>query len=194
MIGRRGTDVEQIFRRQFECENGRLVFRQNQRAAPVPISESEMEQCVEEFRKRYRVVMIGGVAVMMAVIVTLVAVGADDWLNRDGFMWLLVDSWATAFLIAFRWAWRSPTTDFAQRMPIGLERSREDVRRTMLAQRSYLQLLGLAAFGLFLATLKTKAWPPTTVDDWVSLIGGGFIAVMACWSVLRKWSFERDQG
>jgi hypothetical protein len=170
------------------------VFRRNQRAAPVPVSEQEMEESVQTFQKRRRFVMIGSVTVMIVAIFVLVALGAAAWFDRDGSMWLFAAICAVLFMIAFRWAWYSPTAEFAGRAPIGIERSRAEVQRTLLSDWTYTQLFGFAAFGLLIAVLKARSWPLTTINDWVYLTLGLFIAGMVFWGVFRKWRFEREDS
>jgi hypothetical protein len=190
MWGSSDDETASMFRAQFERDGDRYLFRYGKRSAPVAVTVQEMEESIAAFRRRIRWVTRGGVSVMMAAIFAFVLSGSD-FLDRDGAIWLLVLVWTVPFMIAFVWAWRSPTRRFMVRVPIGRERTRSEVRADMLSEWGWSKIILPLGGGLLLVTYRIANWPPTTIEGWIWLGLGLFLALVSTANAIMKLRVRR---
>ena len=193
MWGGSKDQIERGFRIQFERDHERIYFRKSGRGRPVPVTEEEMERSVAAFLRRARIVMIAGVTLMIGAVATSVVID-DRLLQRDGAIWALIGLGLVPFLAGFWWAWKSPTIQFEQRTPVGAERSRTELRKKMLAERGWGELLGLGASAAVLSAIQINHWPPQLIEEWIWAGLGLVVTVATGFSVIMKWRFGTSQG
>ena len=192
MWGNSGKETESHFRAQFESDGDRWLFRSGRRGAPIVVTYEEMEESVAVYRQRIQWVTSAGVLVLIIAVISLAVLGSN-FLDRDGATWLLVLLWLIPFLAAFMWAWKSPTRNFAQRMPIGPERSRGEARTRMLQEWRWSGIVGQTVGGVILAAYGIANWPPVTIDGWILLSLGVFLVIMGIANAVMKWRTMRSR-
>ena len=191
---RHEAELEKQFRNQFRQEEGRLVFRRGARGAPVVVNQAEVEQAVSLFMKRQRLVLIAMVAVTIAAIFFLVLYDNGRLADAEWTTWALVVLWLVAFWPAFMWAWRTPTAEFARRVPVGRERSRQELRAETLSNWGWPRVIGGLALGLALTVPHLFAWPPAGLDAWLWFGLGIVLVVISCVNCLHKWRLHHRSG
>ena len=183
-----GDETQDMFRAQFEQADGCILFRYGRRSPPVVVTVQEMEESITNYRRRARLVTNAGVIVMIAAILGLQFAG--DFLDRDGAVWLLVLGCTIPYSIAFKRAWKSSTSQFKRRTPVGVERSRGEVRKMMLSDWGWTRTAILPVLGLALVACWVANWPPATIEAWLWFGFGVIFLAIGLFNAAVKWRIE----
>lgn len=186
--------MRENFEAQFEpAGDGRYLYRRNQKGESIPVTSEERDRFFRQYILRIRFIMVG------------MAVGLVGFMGL--FLWWTIANYPnvsqvplyvgligiTAAAIGLMyWVRGAPARELEGRMPVGRERSREEMRAIYFRKISYGQLAGAAGAGLVI--VGSRAAKENLFVGWHSLwliMGAGLILLSAV-QAFRKWRFEAD--
>ena len=176
------------FTQQFELEGDTYLYRRGLKGAPIPVSASEREGFIADYSRHLRRLTWGFAGVAMVAIVIFSFLTTTD--GRElGDLWLygLIVLATIPFLIVHHRIWNAPARQIGRRMAVGKERSRSEVKRIMLAQMSWGQLIAtvvLAPIVLILLAGDRDIW-----HGWglLWLVFVGAVTLVMLYQLFRKW-------
>jgi len=188
-----GTLLE-VFERQFEEENGTLVYRRYGKGAAYRTTDTHKDELVgtyiREYRKNYILTIILSLLAFGCVIpLILVGVrpeGASFWIPF-GALFVLIVAW---FTWANHRAVARPEQVFSRNAPISSALSPEEARYRKLSQISYGSLALAPLFGLlmvFTMSDKFDVWSGYGRAIWLVPIG---FALLSAVQALRKYKAD----
>ena len=178
------------FTQQFELEGDTYLYR-GLKGAPIPVSASEREGFIADYSRHLRRLTWGFAGVAMVAIVIFSFLTTTD--GRElGDLWLygLIVLATIPFLIVHHRIWNAPARQIGRRMAVGKERSRSEVKRIMLAQMSWGQLIAtvvLAPIVLILLAGDRDIW-----HGWglLWLVFVGAVTLVMLYQLFRKWQIS----
>ena len=187
--------MKEHFETQFEvAEDGRLLYRRNQKGAPIPVSAQEHDLFVREYLRAIYWI-IGG---MMAAIVIFVGLAvwwivATETDLPETWMTIGMISISVAAIASMYWVQAAPSRELGHRASFGLERTRDEMRTIRFSKISYGQL-GAAAIGGAVLPFTIRS-DQDVLNGWgrLWLVFGGVIILVAIVQAARKWHFEKER-
>ena len=183
----------QLFIDQFEPSGDRFIYRKSMKGPAIPVTASERRRFVDEYDRRSRRstwMIIGGLAIVTVGLIAW-SIG-NDGAFPDAFFYVAIGA-VTAISIGYMLrAWGAPARELQNRTPIAGERSRDEMKRRMMARTSYGQIAALAFAGAILPfTLRSRT---DVLHGWgrLWLLFGGVIILLAGIAAFRKWRIERS--
>ena len=187
--------MREDFEAQFEpLDDGRFLYRRNQRGEPVPVSAQERDDFVRQYVRSIRFVLAGmtGALLLFTAVLIWVSVAAGSDLPEVPMYVGLIAITAVAVGLMY-WMKGAPARSLQGRRSIGRERSREEMRAIHFQKIGYGRLAGAAALGALL--IVTRSAREDTFSGWHVIwpILGGFLMLLAGVQAVRKWLFENQR-
>lgn len=192
MFGHHAERVRKGFADQFDEENGRIVYRQSLRGAPIPVSAAERDAAIARFVQDWQRLTWGLLGVILLVVVLTIAVSIHEgWEPSPVVIGAPVVIVVIGFYMMTRRVWAAPARLFERRPALGVARSRREARRAALAKTSWRQLGGSAL--AFVAVGASHAMHRDGLQGWnrlwLAVCAAGL--ALAGWRAIQKWRLER---
>jgi hypothetical protein len=179
--------LDRLFLAQFEETRDGLVYRRYQKGAPIPLTASERDQLIAQYRRRFRYLTWGFSAFVAMWLVGFTVFAFKAQLSPS--FPLILPQMAVllaGFLLVQRWMWDGPTRYLRGRAPIGAERSREEMKRIALAKLTWTQIAGVAASVIFPLIQIDRTRPLLAGENLFWLGFAAFLVGAAAITALRK--------
>jgi hypothetical protein len=191
-----GTDSwaqsKQFFADQFELNGDAYLYRRSQKGAPIRVSAEERQRFIDDYARRLRYStwgIVGGLIVVIALSFWWTLSTASEL--PDAAMYAAIGAVAVACVGYAMWVQGAPARELARRTPVGRERTREEMRRVLLARTTYRHLAALALTGAVLPlTLRSQR---DLLHGWGRLWLGfsAIVIILVAATAFRKWRMER---
>jgi hypothetical protein len=154
------------------------------RDAPIPVSAEEHAEMTAAFRRRLNYLIFGFAALLCLLILAFALTPVGPW--------VIVAVVPAAILYWRAWShiWNAPTRQLEHRMPVGPDRTREEVHRLQLAGAGWME------FALFAGVMLLIALKVMRREDifegwhrlWLLLFALAMIPVGIRW--WRRWRYD----
>ena len=183
------------FGNQFErTADGRYVYRQSQKGPPIPVSADERERFTQRYLEALRFTYWGMMAVVLAFVGGVIWWTISTHVNPT----VILVGGLIAILVGFVWlsTWvrAAPARELSRRTPVGVARTREEMRELTLHRISYSQLASVVVMAVLL--LARIAWKEDIFSGWnrLWLVFAAGMVLLAAIQAFRKWRFERTNA
>ena len=181
----------ELFADQFEAEGDGFVYRKSQKGPAIRVSTAERERFIADYDRRQRhstwVIIVGLSLLVLAFAIWSVVAEAE---LSDPVMYLAISSVAAMSIGYMLWSWGAPARELQRRTPVAGERSRDEMKRRMLAKLSYRQLASTALLAVVACwSLAAKSGFAGWGRLWLGL--AGLTVVFTAISAFRKWRFDQ---
>jgi hypothetical protein len=196
--------LRETFEAQFEFVAGdKYLYRRNQKGELIPVTADERARFIRQYMRRVRFIMAG----LIAALLIFQGVGIWWMVSRDGdvhhagpfdisnavpFVGDLIIAGVAVFLM--HWVRGAAARELEGRMPVGRERSKEEMRAIFFRQMSYGYLTAVAAGGVFLVLTHASNDDFHSGSFRIFLSLGVLLVLVACVQAFRKWRFERENS
>lgn len=186
-------DARKIFAEQFEPDGDGFLYRYRGKSAPIRVTAAERERFIADFNKRCGY-MVWGSAAFMSVAVLLSVLFKEELapLLHGYQIYVFVVLLIPTMWILNRKAYRAPAQELRHRIPVGVERSSDEVRRRAVARMSWGFLAGVSVFG---AVYFAGRIPQSGFDSgWGAIWIAGAVCFFGAmtFGAYRKWRYGRS--
>ncbi len=180
------------FSRQFDYENGTLIYRKNQKAAGVPVTEAERNAFISEYRRSAKRTMwtMGAALIVTMAGFVIVAVAADidlddPWISPA--IYAVIAGIAIFFIVRLYGLSGAPERSL-HRLPIVAARTKTEMKQRGMQQITYAQLATAGVFGFL---VFWQHWDTQDAEYYTWLILGAALVVGALVQAGRKFIHDR---
>ncbi len=191
MFLKRNIDhLEEIFLRQFEEDDGRILYRKNGRGAPIPVSLDEREAFRSQYRKA-SIIMIWGPALLTVAGIVLSTLVAPNFIDEGPGLIIISLGLMAAILVLSVRNTAAPARALERRSPVGNELSKDEWHSKHFATTSW-PLLGsiflmsiIVCVSLFTRS-EFREW-----SDYLWTIGSGILSILGARALWLKYRLSR---
>src|SRR4051794_38933533 len=180
--------MRERFESQFEpTDEGGYLYRQNWKAAAIPVSAQERDTLARQYAVRIYLVlsfMVIAITVLLCVLFLRTSTYAAGQVPpAQIFAGMVVISLVATGML--EWIYRAPSRALKRRPAVERERTREEVRAISFRRMTY-QRLGLTAL------IGAGSYTYIAHGDWDRrwVVVPPFVVLVAAVQAFRKWRFE----